>query len=192
MFKSSITNEEITELPRLRFEGEIYVIQEQRHVQQAVDDLNKSNCIGFDTESRPSFKKGKRYDVSLLQLSTEKNAYLFRLPALTNLSPIFDILNNPEKVKIGVAVSGDFKGLNKLEKFVPSNFIELQKYVKDFGIENIGLKKMTAIVLGKRLSKTQQLSNWELPKLSVAQKQYAALDAWASLMIYKKLKSSLK
>lgn len=191
MFKSKITDEEIKELPRLQFEGEIFVVKEDSHIDYAVNILKKETCIGFDTETKPCFKKNKKNKVSLLQLSTEKEAFLFRLHYLTDLKPIFSLLSSPKIIKVGVAVNGDLKDLLGLQKFTASNFIELQKYVKNFEIENISLKKMSAIVLNGRVSKRQQRSNWDSETLSSAQKYYAATDAWASLMIYKKLKSNL-
>lgn len=188
MFKKSISDQEINELPPIKFEGNIHLIERDNQIAEAVEELKKHSVIGFDTETKPNYKKGHRNKVALLQLSTEKDAYLFRLHYLTNLSPIYSILSDDKIIKVGVAVNGDFKELNSLKKFEPKNFIELQKYVKNFNIENIGLKKMTAIILNGKISKRQQRSNWQANPLSKAQLVYAATDAWASLMIYKKLK----
>ncbi len=187
MFRRSITDKEISELPRLKFEGKVHLITNDEQVLSAVEELRQNKILGFDTETRPVYKKGKRNKVALLQLATETDAYLFRLHFLTEYKPIFDILSDPDIVKVGVAVNGDFKELKRLYDFEPKNFVELQRYVKDFKIENIGLKKMAAIVLGGRVSKRQQRSDWEANPLSEAQINYAATDAWVSLMIYKKL-----
>jgi len=191
MFRSKITDDEIKELPKLQFEGPIYIIEKDSQINDAVNILKKQKCIGFDTETKPSFNKNQINKVSLLQLSTENEAFLFRLHYITDFKPVFSLLETPGITKIGVAISGDFKDLYKLQNFDASNFIELQKYVKNFEIENISLKKMSAIVLNGRVSKRQQRSNWDREILSEAQKRYAATDAWASLMIYKKLKSNL-
>ena len=192
MFKSTITVEEINELQPLKFEGPIQIITRKHQVQKAISILQKSKCIGFDTETKPAFKKNQTNKVALLQLSTEKEAFLFRLHYLTEFEQLFSLLSNPEIIKIGVAVSDDLKDLIALRKFKVTNFIELQSYVKSFNIENISLKKLCAIVLDGRVSKRQQRSNWEAKVLSEAQQRYAATDAWASLMIYKKLEATLK
>lgn len=188
MFKKSISDKEINELPIIKFEGNIHLIYRDNQIQEAIEELRKHSVIGFDTETKPNYIKGHRNKVALLQLSTEKDAYLFRLHYLTDLNTIYNILSDDQIAKVGVAVNGDFKELNSLKKFEPKNFIELQKYVKKFNIENIGLKKMAAIILDGKVSKRQQRSNWQANPLSKAQLVYAATDAWASLMIYKKLK----
>lgn len=190
MFKKSITKEEVNELDLLQFKGNIHVITSDSQVPAAVEILRNETEIGFDTETRPSFVKKKRNLVSLLQLSTNTDTFLFRLQYLNHFKEIFEILSNPNIIKIGVAINGDFKELNQLEKLNPSNFIELQKYIKNFEIENISLKKMAAIVLGGKVSKRQQRSNWDAKELSNAQKLYAATDSWASLQIYKELKKN--
>jgi ribonuclease D len=191
MFRSTITDEEIKELNPLQFEGQIHIITRNDQIPAAVSILSKNKCIGFDTETKPSFKKNQMNKVSLLQLSTETEAFLFRLHHLSVFEQLFSLLSNPKIAKIGVAVNGDLKDLIELKKFKVSNFIELQSYVKNFKIENISLKKMSAIVLNGKVSKRQQRSNWEASTLKESQLRYAATDAWASLMIYKKLKSSL-
>lgn len=191
MFRSTITDDEIKELNPLQFEGPIHIITQDDQIPAAVSILSKNKYIGFDTETKPSFKKNQMNKVALLQLSTETEAFLFRLHHLTDFDSLFSLLSNPKIAKIGVAVNGDLKDLLDLKKFRVSNFIELQSYVKNFKIENISLKKMSAIVLNGKVSKRQQRSNWEASTLKESQLRYAATDAWASLMIYKKLTSSL-
>ena len=191
MFKSTISKEEINELQPLKFEGPIQIISKDIQIEKAVSILSKNRCIGFDTETKPAFKKHQTNKVALLQLSTETEAFIFRLHYLKKFEQIFSLLSNPQIIKIGVAVNDDLKDLLAIQKFEVSNFIELQSYVKSFNIENISLKKLSAIVLNGRVSKGQQRSNWEAKLLSEAQQRYAATDAWASLMIYKKLESSL-
>lgn len=192
MFQKSITDEEINKLDLLVFTGKIHVITDDNQVPQAIEILQKERVLGFDTETKPCFVKNKRNLVCLLQISTETDSFLFRLHYLHNFKEIFGILSNPKIMKIGVAINGDFNELNQLEKLNPSNFIELQKYIKRFEIENISLKKMGAIVLGGKISKRQQRSNWEAKELTEAQKIYAATDAWACLKIYNKLQEIKK
>ena len=187
MYQKSITDEEVAQLSPLQFNGKIHIISDDRQIKTAVETLKESKIIGFDTESKPTYKKHQRHKVALLQLATEDIVFLFRLHYLTNYKLLFSILSDPEIMKVGVAVNGDFKELNRLYKFTPANFLELQKYIKNFEIENISLKKMAAIVLGGKVSKRQQRSNWEASILSDAQIKYAATDAWVSLKIYLEL-----
>jgi ribonuclease D len=184
MFKESITKEELTDLPLRWFGGEIYIIEKPEQVNDVAEFLSTQSIIGFDTETRPSFKKGVINKVALLQLSTENEAFLIRLNKLGLPAPIRKILANPDIIKAGVAIRDDIKGLQGIAKFNPAGFIELQDYAKDLGIQNFSLKKLTAIVLGFRISKSQQLSNWEAEELTEAQQNYAATDAWTALNIY--------
>ena len=184
MFKESITKEELTDLPLKWFEGEIILVDTYEKVKYAARILSSESIIGFDTETKPSFKKGVVNKVSLLQLSTRKQAFLFRINKIGLPGRIAKVLSNPKIKKPGVAIRDDIKGLQEIRNFKPGGFIELQDYAKDLGIQNFSLKKLTAIVLGFRISKTQQLSNWEADKLSEAQEIYAATDAWTALEIF--------
>jgi len=192
MFQKVITKEEIENLPLLEFEGNIEIIEKDNDVERAVSILKQSKIIGFDTETKPNFVKKLSNKVALLQLSTLENAFIFRLHYLKKFDLLFSLLSDPKIMKIGVAISGDFKELQQLKRFKPSNFIDLQSYVKNFEIENISLKKMAAIVLGRKISKKQQRSNWAAEELSDAQIIYAATDAWVTLLIYEELKKNIK
>jgi ribonuclease D len=185
MFKESITKEELIDLPLRWFEGDIYIIEKPEQVNNVAEFLSTKSVIGFDTETRPSFKKGVINKVALLQLSTQNEAFLFRVNKLGLPASIRKILANPDIIKAGVAIRDDIKALQGIAKFNPAGFIELQDHAKDLGIQNFSLKKLTAIVLGFRISKSQQLSNWEAEELTEAQQIYAATDAWTSLIIYK-------
>ncbi len=184
MFKESITKEELTELPLKWFEGEIVLVDSYEKVNYAAGVLSQSSVIGFDTETKPSFKKGVVNKVSLLQLSVHNQAFLFRLNKIGLPEEIVTILANPNIIKPGVAIRDDIKALQGIKRFKPGGFVELQDYAKDLGILNFSLKKLAAIVLGFRISKTQQLSNWEAETLSEAQQIYAATDAWTALEIF--------
>jgi len=183
MFQESITKEELEELPLKSFEGEIIVVEDQSVLKDSVAYLKKCKIIGFDTETKPSFKKGVSNSVCLLQLSTEDKAFLFRIHKTGLPESLRDILSDPEILKVGVAIRDDIKGLQKIEPFKDGGFIELQTEVKDFGINDMSLKKLAGITMGIRVSKMQRLSNWEAEKLSRAQQIYAATDAWVSYMI---------
>jgi ribonuclease D len=183
-FKKSITDEELAALPLSVFEGKIHLIEKVEQITEAVNYLKKQSVLGFDTETRPTFKKGQNHQVALLQLSTADEAFLFRTN-LIGLSPgLIKILGSSSILKIGAAIRDDIKILQRLAPFKPGGFVELQEMVKMYGIENFSLKKLAAIVRGVRISKSQRLTNWEAPVLTEQQQVYAATDAWISYMIY--------
>lgn len=184
MFRESITKEELVDMPLKWFEGKIVMVDSLWKINEAVRILSKEKIIGFDTETRPSFKKGVINRVSLLQLATKTHCFLFRLNKIGLPNELRLILSNPGIVKPGVAIRDDIKGLQDLKEFRPEGFIELQDSAKDLGIQNFSLKKLTAIACGFRISKGQQLSNWEADELTEAQQIYAATDAWAALEIF--------
>jgi len=190
MFQKTISKEELSELPFTQFGGDIHLIEKEEELEFAINYLQKQELIGFDTETRPSFKKGKINKVALLQLSGDDKAFIFRLNKLGLPDRIAGLLSDASKKKVGVAIRDDIKILRKLTAFEPAGFLELQEYVKEFGIENFSLKKLAGIVLGVRISKSQRLTNWEAEILTPAQLSYAATDAWISAEIYRALQTS--
>ncbi|MBI9057597.1 MAG: 3'-5' exonuclease domain-containing protein 2 [Labilibaculum sp.] len=191
-FQKSITKEEVNEMPLQAFEGEIILVDQGEELQEAVDYLKQYPILGFDTETRPSFKKGRVNDVALLQLAANSRTFLFRINRIGLPQQLVDLLADPQIMKVGAAIKDDIRGLQKLTDFDANGFLELQEYVSKFGIESFSLKKLSAIVLNFRISKRQQVSNWEAEELSCGQLRYAATDAWVSLKIFEKLKASLK
>lgn len=189
-YKSEISKEELSELPMIAFEGEIICVDKEEDIKDAVEYLKQFEILGFDTETKPSFKKGVSNNVCLLQLSTEERAYLFRLHIIGFTEEIMSLLEADDIRKVGVGVHEDIVGLNKLRKFKHKNFFELQTFAKSFGIENISLKKLCGIVLDSTISKRQQVSNWEKEDLTPAQQKYAATDAWTSLKIHDTLRTN--
>jgi ribonuclease D len=187
-FKSSITKEEVSLLPRQKFNGEIFYIHSLNDFYEFFPHLKNHSLLGFDTETKPSFKRGKINEVSLLQLSTENQAFLFRLNQIGLPKPLVDLLSDTGIIKAGVAIRDDISALRRLSNFTPGGFIDLQHLVKEFGISDNGLKKLAANVLGFRISKRQQTSNWEQEQLSASQMEYAATDAWVCYKIYCGLK----
>lgn len=184
MYKESISKEELIEMPLKSFKGEIVLVDSKKKIQRAVEELSGQPIIGFDTETKPSFKKGVINKVALLQLSTKNRAFLFRINRIGLPQEIVAILADDNIIKPGVAIRDDIKGLQVHKKFTPGGFVELQDRAKEMGIQNFSLKKLAAITCGFRISKGQQLSNWEAPDLSEAQQRYAATDAWAALEIF--------
>lgn len=184
MFKESITKEELTELPLRGFEGEIVIVDSLKGVKRAVKELSGQELLGFDTETKPAFKKGVVNKVALLQLSTKEKAFLFRINKIGLPDSLCTILSDPSVIKPGVAIRDDIKGLQAWNNFEPNGFVELQDHAKDLGIQNFSLKKLTGIVCGFRISKGAQLTNWEAADLTEKQRVYAATDAWTALEIY--------
>jgi ribonuclease D len=190
MYKESIDKEELAELPLIQFEGKISMVESREEYLASIEYLSKQSLLGFDTETKPAFKKGEYNEVALLQLATRDHAFLFRLNKIGLGNALKNILENPEIQKIGVAIRDDIKGLQKLNNFKPGGFIELQEHVKNFGIQDFSLKKISAIVLGYRISKSQRVTNWEAQYLTEAQQIYAATDAWISHRIFESLINS--
>ncbi|HPH00998.1 MAG TPA: 3'-5' exonuclease [Tenuifilaceae bacterium] len=187
MFATSISNEEIAKLPRLVFEGETVVVSENNHLKRCLAELSNSRLVGFDTESRPSFKKGRNNGISLLQLASSNLAAIIRVKS-TGIPPaLLTFLEDSSIIKVGAAIRDDLKGLKQIHTFTPRGFIDLQQVVTNYNIENVSVRKMAAIVLGGRVSKSQQLSNWEAPELTTQQVEYAATDAWVCREIYIRL-----
>ncbi|MFW5978633.1 MAG: 3'-5' exonuclease [Bacteroidia bacterium] len=189
-FKKSITNEEIKKLPRKVFDGDIFLIDNQKKLDIAIPLIKKYDKLGFDTEAKPSFKKGKVNKTALLQLATNDKAFLFRLNHIGFPDELVNILSDNSILKIGLAIKDDLRDLKKAKPFKPGNFIDLQDLAQDLDIQNTGLKKLSAIVLEGRISKSQRLSNWENNILTPAQLKYAATDAWICYELYNKLTES--
>jgi ribonuclease D len=187
---ATISNEQTAELPSASFDGEIIVIDKEEQLVQACRDLSSQSIIGFDTETRPSFKAGVTNRVALLQLSTSERCYLIRLCRMRLHKDILRILSNQNILKIGADVAGDIRALHTLRNFTERGFVDLQHIASDWGIEEKSLRKLSAIVLDKRVSKAQRLSNWEASVLTPQQRMYAATDAWVCIKIYEKLMSS--
>lgn len=187
-FQPTIDKKLISEMPKVTFPGRIIIIYSAEEARKAVAYLNRCEVVGVDTETRPSFKKGKINDVALLQISTCDTCFLFRLNRIGIPDFLEEFLLN-DVLKIGLSLRDDFNMLRRANKKDPrvGNWIELQEYVGRFGIEEKSLQKIYAILFGKKISKSQRLSNWEADVLTEAQQQYAATDAWATLEIYMKL-----
>ncbi len=183
-FDESINDDELRKLPLLQFEGRITLIDTYEKFRRAMQDIGKPDLLGFDTETRPSFKKGRRYQVALLQLADTSRAWLFRLNMIGLPTELAALLADKSVIKTGVAIRDDLKALKALTHFEPHGFIDLQNLVADHGIKELGLKKLTAITLGHTISKSQQVSNWEAPALTEPQMLYAATDAWVCRQIY--------
>lgn len=194
MYKITLSNEEIEKMPSGAFGGRIQVISKTgKEFNEAIAYLKKQAMIGFDTETRPVFDSRMPHrHVALLQFSGPDRAFLFRVHKLGMPRKLCEIFEDEGILKIGAACHDDQRGLKHYASFVGRSFIDLQKIGWEWGIKDKSLKKMTANVLGIKISKAQQLSNWEAEELTPAQQSYAATDAWVCLEIYKKLLKSEK
>jgi ribonuclease D len=186
-YSANITAEEIADHQLSWFKGEIVLVEDLETFHSVLPRLRITDLLGFDTETKPNFKKGRRNKVSLIQLSTENLAVLFRINKIGLPEGLLDLLSDSSVLKAGVAIHDDIRFLKGVRRFSPEGFVDLQSFVKDFGIESSGLKKLTAIILGFRISKRQQVTDWEAAQLSEAQQLYAATDAWVCYQIYRKL-----
>lgn len=186
-FTDKISNEEAAALPAIEFGGEIRIVDHERDIAEACKALASEPVIGFDTETRPSFRPGVTFRVSLLQLSTPTVCFLFRLNRIPLGRPILRLLEDPKIRKIGADVAGDLRSLRQIRHFRDAGFVDLQAIAPQWGIEEKSLRKLSAIVLGQRVSKAQRLSNWEAAALTDKQQLYAATDAWVCIRIYERL-----
>ena len=174
------------------FDGRIIVVQSANEAESALAYLYKQGAVGFDTETRPAFKKGQKNKISLLQLATEDTCFLFRLNYIDFPESLVAFMSDEKVDKIGLSLKDDFAAMKKRATFTPQGFVDLQQMVQDYGINDQSLQKIYAILFGEKISKSQRLSNWDVDILSDAQKKYAALDAFACLRIYNKLKELTK
>lgn len=186
-FGTTISNEELNALPLSSFEGDIQLITDSKKLRVAVSELSDHEIIGFDTETRPSFTKGQRYSVSLLQMAIPKKVFLIRLNHTGLSDELASLLENDEILKAGVGIRDDIKALQKLTSFNPDGFVELATIAKNAGIEVESVKKLAGLVLGFRISKSAQTSNWEAANFTDKQLSYAATDAWVCLELYRHL-----
>jgi len=190
-FQSEITREEVAELDIIQFEGPITLIQTLDEFQAEIKAISGHSILGFDTETRPSFKKGKSYPTSLIQLSTSGHAWLIRVSRIGYPRKLLELLSDKKIIKVGTGLNDDIRRMRSDFQFEPGGFLDLQHYVEAFQIWEKGLKKLSSIVLGYRISKSQQVSNWDADILTEAQLRYAATDAWICLEIYNELRNAL-
>lgn len=184
---NKVDKQEISSLPRAVFNGRIFTIHTEREAEKAVDYLLSFRLLGVDTETRPSFKKGKMNSVALLQVSTEDTCFLFRLNRIGLPQSLLRLLEDTSVLKVGLSLKDDLVMLKRRGDFRPGNFLDLQEFVRKVGIEDMSLQKIYANLFREKISKGQRLTNWEAEILTDGQKLYAATDAWACVRIYNEL-----
>ncbi|HEV8512828.1 MAG TPA: 3'-5' exonuclease [Cyclobacteriaceae bacterium] len=190
--KVTITHEEINELPLGAFEGDIELVDDARHLALAFEEINQHPMVGFDTETKPVFVRGHQNKVALMQIALNKKVFLIRINHTGFQPEIIQFLENENILKAGVALRDDIKALQRLKRFEPKGVIELADLAKKAGLEIEGVKRLAGLLLGFRISKSVQTSNWEAATLNEKQISYAATDAWVCLEIFKKLKAANK
>lgn len=189
-FTPHIDKNTIQTLPLTSFEGEVIIVDTPDKIQEAIDYLSQFTILGVDTEARPSFKRGVHYPTALVQVATLERCYLFRLTHVGMPRELATIFADPQICKVGLAFKDDLNGLRRRRDFKPANCVDLQSIVCKYGIMELGLQKIFAIIFGKRISKAQQLTNWESSYLTPEQSRYASTDAWATLSIYLELQKT--
>jgi len=192
MYQNEISKEEVAALELIQYEGPICVIDSMEAFEQEIEQIEREPVLGFDTETRPSFKKGKVYPTSLIQISSLEKSWILRVNRIGYPKRLLELLSGEIPLKIGLGLQDDLRRLRADFQFEPQGFLDLQSYVAAFRIDEKGLKKISGIVLNRRISKSQQVSNWDADVLSEAQLRYAATDAWICLMIYNSLRDSIK
>ena len=192
LIQNKVDKKTIADFPRVSFPGKIIVVLSEPEAERAVDYLLAQPVLGFDTETRPSFKKGVRHKCSLLQVSTADCCFLFRLNYIGLCPAVRRLLEDTTVTKVGLAWSNDAHGLRELGEFNMGIFVDLQDMARKIGIEDQSLMKLYANVFGERISKREQLTNWERDVLEESQKRYAAIDAWACVRLYCEFKRMLE
>jgi ribonuclease D len=188
VIRNAITKEELNQFPVETFDGLLEVVDNEVSFARMLSDIHKEKVIGFDTETKPVFSKGRRNKVALLQIATSAACYLVRLNKIGFPEDLVNLFTDERILKVGLSIKDDFLMLRgRNDGLEPKGFIELQSFVKDYGITDNSLQKIYAILFAKKLSKAQRLSNWEAEELSQGQKVYAALDAVACRRIYLEL-----
>jgi len=188
MFKEDISNEDLNELPLSQYKGKIEVITDASLLPQIFEKINQENVVGFDTETKPVFKKGQFNHVSLIQIAIPNLVYLIRINHTGLSQEIIDFIENDKIYKLGVGLRDDFRALHKLAEFQSQGVYELGILAESMGIQAKSLRKLTGIILGFRISKSAQLSNWEAKDLNEKMIRYAATDAWVALEMFHKLR----
>lgn len=188
--RRTISNEEINALPQRAFSGKVVLVTERSALPSIFEELADAPEVGFDTETKPVFVKGQKHQVALMQIALPEKVFLLRIKSLGVTDEIAGFLESHHIVKAGVGIRDDIKALQLLKKFQPSGFVELAELARQAGLEVESVKKLTALLLGFRISKSAQTSNWEAERLDAKQISYAATDAWVCLEIYRQLRRS--
>ncbi len=187
LLKTAIAKEEILQLPLQAYAGPIHLIDRQADVEAAAVVLERESLLGFDTETKPVFVRGQSHPTALVQLAGESAVYIFQLNRLKDITPLLRVLSSPDIRKVGVALADDLKKLREYAPFEPAGFVEIGTLANSLGIQQTGLRPLAGLLLGIRISKREQRSNWAREKLTPSQITYAATDAAISRELFRRL-----
>lgn len=188
-WKRNLTDEEINALPLRWYEGDIRMIEGDADMSELVQALRQEQVLGFDTESRPAFRRGESFPVALIQFATASAAFIVRPQMISDLGPLWDILESAEVLKAGIALQQDIHKLTEFRRFRPAGFVDLAALAAKMGFRKTGTRGLAAAILGFRVSKGAQRSNWGRVSLTPAQIRYAATDAWVARELYRAIMS---
>lgn len=177
-----ITRNEVNALPVRRYDGEVRIVGDD--AQSVLADVLKEEVVGFDTETRPSFRPGESYPPSLAQVATANAVYLFQLRHRAAVEVVARMLEAPQVVKVGVGLADDLKALKKVREFSEKSIVDLGLAAKRQGLQQSGVRNLSALFLGFRIPKGTKTSNWSRSQLTAQQVAYAATDAWACRELY--------
>jgi ribonuclease D len=187
MFLSNISKEDINRLDLVHYAGKIQLVEDEKHFDSVFDQIHQHSFVGFDTETKPSFQKGEKNYVSLVQIAIPDHVYLLRIHKTGLKNELLSFLENENILKVGVAIRNDARELQQINHFKPAGFLELPDVTTKIGIEAKGLRSLAAIILKGRISKEAKITNWEAERLSDKQLTYAATDAWVCMQMYQRL-----
>lgn len=175
------------DLPLRHYEGKIVIASSEEQIERAIQEINQSSVVGFDTEAKPTFVKGQIRNIGLIQVATATKVFLLRIHKVGVIDCLHHFLQDEQILKVGIGLKDDYNLLDRLRSFEPKGFVDLNDTLSEIGAESIGARNLAAMILEIRISKSAQTSNWELDELSQKQIHYAATDAWICLEIYNKL-----
>jgi ribonuclease D len=182
--RRTISHEELMALPILKYTGPVQVVATQAELRSALQEIRRERVVGFDTETRPTFRKGQSHAPSLVQIATNRKVSLFQLARLDCSEVLAEILSHPRILKAGIALARDLSDLQKLFPFETANVVDLGEVAKKGGIQQTGLRNLAGLFLGGRVTKGARTSNWSVPELTPSQRIYAATDAWICRELY--------
>lgn len=185
----AISREEMSTLPIRRYEGEVCLVTTPQDLERALADLREEDIVGFDTETRPAFRKGETHLPCLVQAATARRVYLFQLRQSEVFQVLAELLTETRTVKVGVALANDLRSLKQLFPFNETNVLDLGVIARRCHLDQTGLRNLAGIFLGVRIPKGARTSNWAAPRLSTAQITYAATDAWVCRELFLQFRS---
>lgn len=186
----AISPEALNELPVRRYEGKVNFVASPAQLHAARLDVLHERVIGFDTETRPAFRKGESYLPSIAQVATAAAVHIFPLRYPDTHRLLAELLASADIVKAGVALANDLRTLKQRFDFNERRVVDLGVVAKRNGYAQSGVRNLAGIALGYRIAKGAKTTNWAAAQLSPAQIAYAATDAWVCRELFLQFESS--